>query len=190
MQTDVRPARLAAVDADRIVDLDVREDLRNGREPFQRIMQARAELGPGQVLRLRALFEPRPLYRVMEAQGLSYWTEQLAEDDWRVWFYPSAGGEAAGGGLESAPTEASPAVHPSDAPDPDMMRILDVRGLEPPEPMVRTLEAIEVLPPGHTLVQVNGRVPRFLLPELESRGFAYRIDESDPEAVRVLIRRG
>ena len=53
--------------------------------------------------------------------------------------------------------------------------VLDVRGLEPPEPMVRTLEALAVMPRGKTLVQINVRVPQFLLPEaLESAALSTR----------------
>src|SRR5690606_30324432 len=48
-----------------IVDLDVREDLRSGREPFSRIMAAVATVPPGGTLRLRATFEPVPLYAVL-----------------------------------------------------------------------------------------------------------------------------
>ena len=39
---------------------------------------------------------------------------------------------------------------------------------------------------GHTLVQINSRVPQFLLPVLVERGFAYVIDESQSD--RVLVR--
>ena len=67
--------------------------------------------------------------------------------------------------------------------------VLDVRGLEPPEPMVRTLEALEDLPAGGTLLQVNVRVPRFLLPHLEERGCSWEIDERADGEVRVRIRR-
>src|SRR5690606_5823715 len=67
--------------------------------------------------------------------------------------------------------------------------VLDVRDLEPPEPMVRTLEALEHLPAGATLVQINVRVPRFLLPRLEERGFTYEVREQAPDLVRVFIRR-
>ena len=63
---------------------------------------------------------------------------------------------------------------------------LDVRGLEPPQPMMRTLAALETLPAGHELVQVNVRVPQFLLPMLAERGFAFAVDES--HADRVLVR--
>ena len=41
--------------------LDVRPELRNGGEPFARIMQAVGDLAPGQALRLLATFEPIPL---------------------------------------------------------------------------------------------------------------------------------
>src|SRR5690606_6646926 len=80
------PAHLAGLAPERLFDLDVREDLRNGREPFSRIMAAKAALPEGGVLRLRATFEPVPLYAVLGKQGFDHWTEQLAEDDWRVWF--------------------------------------------------------------------------------------------------------
>jgi len=57
--------------------------------------------------------------------------------------------------------------------------LLDVRGLEPPEPMERTLAALEELPAGAVLLHVNDRVPAFLLPELDDRGFTYTIDRDD-----------
>jgi tRNA 2-thiouridine synthesizing protein A len=67
--------------------------------------------------------------------------------------------------------------------------VLDVRDLEPPEPMARTLAALEELAPGGTLVQINVRVPRFLLPRLHERGFTYEVREQAPDLVRVFIRR-
>lgn len=86
------PAELRALPPERVVDVDVRDVLRAGGEPFGEIMAARAALEPGQVLRVRAIFEPVPLYAVMGSSGLSHWTERLAEDDWRVWFHHQAGG--------------------------------------------------------------------------------------------------
>jgi uncharacterized protein (DUF2249 family) len=55
--------------------------------------------------------------------------------------------------------------------------------------MVRTLAALEQLPAGATLVQINVRVPQFLLPLLEERGFTYEMREQGPDVVRVFIRR-
>lgn len=61
---------------------------------------------------------------------------------------------------------------------------LDNRGLTPPTPMVRTLEAYERLEPGGTLIIHNDRVPIYLLPELEERGARYQIfEQADGSAI-------
>lgn len=177
---DVLPAALLATAADRILDVDVREDLRAGREPLSRILDAARSLPPSGVLRLRATFEPVPLYAVLGKQGLAHHTERLAEDDWRVWFHPEDT-------AATAPAAARVERPVEPAPDDDVV-VLDVRDLEPPEPMVRTLEALAVLPRGKTLVQLNVRVPQFLLPRLEERGFAYEIRVQSPDLVRLFIR--
>ena len=176
------PAVLGSLAEESVVEVDVREDLRAGREPFSRIMGALKDLPDGGALALRAIFEPVPLYAVMAKRGLDHYTEQLAADDWKVWFYPAA-----------ARTQVAdrPKAEEHAAPDSDpSVVVLDVRDLEPPEPMVRTLAALESLPAGGTLVQVNVRVPQFLFPRLEERGFTWEIREQSPDLVRVFIRRG
>lgn len=172
------PASIARLGPDRIVDLDVREELRAGGEPFARIMAAVHGLQPSSVLRVRAIFEPAPLYRVLGKQGFAHATEELGPEDWRVWFYRE----------QAAATAIEPAAPPSATllDDPDLV-VLDVRDLDPPEPMVRTLEALARLPRGKTLVQLNSRVPQFLLPKLHQRGFVHEIHEHG-DVVRVLIR--
>lgn len=189
MKTTELPPQLKDVDATRITDLDVRDDLRNGREPFGRIMEARGGLGADGILRLRAIFEPAPLYRVMAGHGLDHWTERLADDDWRIWFFPTEQ-SAPAAGTSSAPGGCGCGHVTSDtAPLPDGAVVLDVRGLEPPEPMERTLEAAEQLDEATTLVQINERVPRFLLPMLEERGFSYEVRQQSLNLVRTFIRR-
>lgn len=165
------PPALARIPAARRNELDVRAELRAGREPFSLIMSALRERQPDGAFAVRAVFEPVPLYAVMAKQGLAHHTERLADDDWRVWFYP-------------AQDAAAPAAQADDAG----VVVLDVRDLEPPEPMMRTLAALEQLPEGGTLVQLNVRVPQFLLPLLEERGFVYEIREQEPGLVRVFIR--
>jgi hypothetical protein len=186
------PAGLAAVSPDRIIELDVREDLRNGQEPFSRIMAARRALAPDGALCLRAIFEPVPLYEVFAKQRLAHWTDRLADDDWIIWFY-AAGLDAAGhAGAVGPGTASSDATDlpgragqvPATAADPV---ILDVRGLEPPEPMQRTLEALADLPPGGTLIQLNVRVPQMLLPQLDARGYTYVVHTEADDRVRVVI---
>jgi uncharacterized protein (DUF2249 family) len=175
-----RPATLDRIAPEHVVTADVRDELRAGREPFSIIMAARREVPAGGALCVRAIFEPVPLYAVLQRQGLSHWTERRAADDWLVWFYP-----------EPVAAEASPEPEsstPQDTPGDDVV-VLDVRGLEPPEPMVRTLAALEHLPHGATLMQINVRVPQFLLPLLEERGFTYEIREQGEDIVRLFIRR-
>lgn len=183
LATAPRPEALDAIPLAKLVELDVREDLRNGREPFSLIMAARARVPEGGALSVRAIFEPVPLYNVMAKQGFEHYTEALGDEDWRVWFYPLA---TASVPSTAATTPAGPARAAGEA-DPGVI-VLDVRDLEPPEPMVQTLEALERLPPGGTLLQLNVRVPQFLLPLLEERGFVYDIREQAPDLVRVFIR--
>lgn len=159
-----KPAAFAAVAPARILDLDVRDDLRNGLEPFDKIMDAQMAVSAGGVLRLRATFEPVPLYTVLGRNGFEHWTEKLADDDWCVWF------------LKQSP-KAEDVV------------VLDVRGLEPPEPMERTLLALDTLAAGQSLLQINNRVPQFLLPLLADRGFEYEVLDQKDDEVRGMIRR-
>lgn len=62
---------------------------------------------------------------------------------------------------------------------------LDNRGLEPPLPMLRALEAYESLAPGERLTIHNDRVPIYLLPELLARGARYEVAEQ-PDGSAVL----
>lgn len=70
-----------------VVELDVREDLRAGREPFSKIMKAVGALGDDAVLHLRAIFEPVPLFAALSERGLAYEVYAHAPDDWSVWFW-------------------------------------------------------------------------------------------------------
>ena len=49
--------------------------------------------------------------------------------------------------------------------------LLDVRGLEPPEPFERATEALRVLQRGQYLKLIIPRRPRLLYPWLEERGY-------------------
>ena len=162
----------------REVELDLRDDMRAGREPFARIMAAVRALEDGEALRLRTIFEPVPLFALLAKRGFSYDSRQASPDDWTVWFWRGA-----------PVTEARESAR-EETPNTDLPRentlVLDVRGLEPPQPMLRTLAALETLPEGQELVQINVRVPQLLLPILAERGYACAVDES--HADRVLVR--
>lgn len=69
------------------VTLDVREDIRNGEEPFSKIMSAVSGLGKDDAFELIAPFEPVPLYSVMRQRGFENTTEQTQSGDWKVTFF-------------------------------------------------------------------------------------------------------
>jgi uncharacterized protein (DUF2249 family) len=170
------------------VHLDVREDIRGGREPFARIMAAVDALGPDGVLVLRAPFEPVPLYRVLDRRGFAHWTEEHAADDWVVWFYREPATTGSPGGVPSCAEAAGSTERAPAAADRTIQ--LDVRGLEPPLPMLRVLEAIETLAPGQRLEVLHDRRPLFLYPQLEERGCRHATDEPEAGLVRIRIWRG
>jgi len=161
--------------------LDVREELRRGGEPLSRILQAVKELGPGQSLRLLATFEPLPLYAVLGSKGFGHSAKRLAEGDWEVTF--TAGAAPAG---RSSSAKASSDASAAGWPKPSIY--LDNRGLEPPAPLVRILDALERLSAGEVLEAFNERDPVFLYPELQARGAAIHTDKVNG-GVRILIRR-
>ncbi len=67
---------------------------------------------------------------------------------------------------------------------------LDNRGLEPPNPMIRTLEALGELAAGEVLVIHNDRVPIYLLPQLADEGADYVVEEQPDGSARVRITKG
>lgn len=67
--------------------------------------------------------------------------------------------------------------------------VVDVRGLEPPEPLVRILDALETLPAGTKLRAVTDREPCHLFGEAKQRGFSTDCKEqSDGSWFTILAR--
>jgi len=174
-----RPAVLDGVPESRRVLVDVRDDIRRGGEPFARIMAAVKALAVDEVLVLRAPFEPIPLYDVLGKRGFEHWTECRGAEDWWVTFYRGAAIEVSRATSRAERAESAAAAS----------RTIDVRGLEPPQPMVRVLESLDALPAGGELVVLHERRPMFLYPQLDERGFVHETDEPAPGVVRIRIRR-
>ena len=69
------------------------------------------------------------------------------------------------------------------------MEEVDARGLEPPEPLIRILNALETLPPGKRLRAITDRKPCHLFGEAEQRGFRHdSTEQPDGSWVTVLER--
>jgi len=67
--------------------------------------------------------------------------------------------------------------------------VLDVRGLEPPQPLVRILEELDRLGRGVELEVRHDRRPMLLYPQLDDRGFAHETDQPQPDLFRIVIRK-
>ena len=67
--------------------------------------------------------------------------------------------------------------------------IFDLRGLEAPEPMVRTLEACMELEPDGFYLAHFPHVPHPLFPHLQARQLSWQIHEQADGSAVLLIRR-
>jgi len=203
----------------RKVELDVRPHLKNKLEPFQLIMDTVKTLGPDDVFVLHAPFKPTPLLGVMKMKGFAGRAVPVEKDHWivhfvrkknRHWLDELAPAEGADGQADASAEPDLPAGMPfpvrpnavetgedADESGPSGREQigeprtieLDNRGLEPPQPMIRTLAALERCRPGDTVRIHNDRVPVFLLEELRNLGYPYEVEEQPDGSAKVTIRK-
>jgi TusA-related sulfurtransferase len=70
------------------------------------------------------------------------------------------------------------------------VRVLDVRGLEAPEPLERVLDALSTLPPGGILKMRIDREPRPLYRILERNGYRFQVQAHEDGLHDILIQHG
>lgn len=167
------------------IDLDVRPILRDGGEPFGKIMETIAALGPEQGIRLYATFKPVPLFHALATKGFVHEAREIGGGDWEVQFSRAAN-DRVDDGQPPQPTRTADARDPQAWPDP--VQSMDNRDLEPPEPMVQILAALETMQEGEVLSALLCRKPTFLIPEIEKRGHIWRGDfEPDGKTYKILV---
>lgn len=167
--------------------LDVREDLRSGRDAFSKIMQTVGALNPDQELILIAPFQPAPLMALLTKQGFSHQAKPTDGGDWEVVFTrasakrPPADSHTAGAVRQTAASSAictgTPVIE------------VDARGLEPPQPLVKILEVLASLPEGTRLRARTDRRPMHLFDQLKERGFVGESQEQADGSFVTLIHR-
>lgn len=160
------------------VALDVRDLAPRYRH--ERIFAGLALLPVGGVLQLTNDHDPLPLWYQLQTEesGQFTWTyRERGPSCWRVRIE------------RLAPPPEHQEEPPRDrAPAPSIY--LDNRGLEPPEPLVRILEALARLETSQELVADLDREPLLLYPQLVNRGFSYKTEARVDGDYRVRIRRG
>jgi uncharacterized protein (DUF2249 family) len=165
--------------------VDVRDDIRNGHEPFSRIMNAVRELHPQQKLLLIAPFEPIPLFGVLRKQGFAHDSREAGNGVWEVLFTRVGGTPEASNGHSQVQADSGKRES-----GPSEMKFVEVdaRGLEPPQPMVKILEALADLPEGTALCARTDRRPMHLYAQLEARGFTGNSEEQNDGSFITHIR--
>jgi uncharacterized protein (DUF2249 family) len=169
----------------KIITLDVREDFRSGQHPCDKIQNALSAVGRNETLRLLVPFEPVPLFQVAARKGLGHKASQSPEGHWEVLFSHDP---AAASGLNSQNSTRAVSCG-CDVPSPAEVVDLDARGLEPPQPMVKILEALASLPDGAKLCARTDRRPVHLYSHLEDRGFVGESEEQNDGSFITHIRR-
>ena len=169
------------------VKLDVREEIRKGREPFGKIMQTVARLKESEQLLLIAPFEPAPLYAVLAQQGFSHQSKATASGDFEVLFTRGPV-DAADPGTTPASSQPTRSSKHGSCSGPPVLEV-DARGLEPPQPLVTILEALATLPEGAQLRARTDRRPMHLYAQLEERGFVGESEEQKDGSFVTHVRR-
>jgi uncharacterized protein (DUF2249 family) len=89
----------------------------------------------------------------------------------------------------SAPPRSIPLTAKPSLPTNGNFLQVDARGLEPPEPLVRILSALETLPAGLPLRALTDREPCHLFGEAQQRGFKHEcVEQPDHSWITVLER--
>lgn len=177
----------------KIVELDVREQLRNKLEPFQLIMDAVKTLGQDDIFVLHATFKPTPLLGFLKMKGYASKSVQQQEDKdhWITTFVNKKNKQWLEESDDDSGARSSEASRERKRKEPDCdgpnVIELDNRGLEPPQPMVRTLAALDRSRPGDVVKIHNDRVPVFLIEELNSLGCSFTVEDQPDGSAKVTI---
>jgi TusA-related sulfurtransferase len=67
--------------------------------------------------------------------------------------------------------------------------VIDAREMEPPEPFVVTMDALDAMDPQHTLLLILNREPHPLYRTLMKQGYAYRTEITTDYTIEILIWR-
>ena len=170
-----------------IVTLDVREDIRNGREPFAKIMQTVASLKNDEQLLLIAPFEPVPLFALLAQRGYFHQSKPTPTGDFEVLFTLGSA-TSAGSEVSAARPQPAPGATSRSCTGTPVIEV-DARGLEPPQPLVKILEVLATLPEGTRLRARTDRRPMHLHPQLEERGFVGESAEQQDGSFVTHVRR-
>lgn len=163
---------------------DVRPILESGVDPFKSIMEKINKLNPNEGLLIINSFEPIPLLNILKDKGFLYQTSRPYEGEVHTLLYH--GNEILKNDFtnHSNHTESFETVETKYT---GKMVEVDVRDLEMPMPMVTILEKLEEVSEDKALFVHHKKLPQYLIPELQNRGYAYVAREDGNNNVKLII---
>lgn len=167
------------------VKLDVRDDIKNGADPFQKIMKAVNALKEGEALDLTNSFEPFPLYSVLKNKGFEHITNRTQDGFQIIFFRDTAANES---------YKISEEADENNFTDEDLKNlahqkniVIDVRGLEPPQPLLKIFETLENIKGDEALYITHERKPIHLYPKLKDAGYKFLTEETSEDLFTIKV---
>lgn len=171
---------LFEIDQNKVVTFDVRPIIAGGKDPLKFILAKIKELKNDEILLLINSFEPIPLYTVLGRQGYAHKTEK-ENDVFKIYFYKDSILNAA---EDETKSHSDDEINIADF---ENIIEIDVRELEPPEPMVKILEALSKIDDKTALLMHHHREPLMLYPKLEERGYRAFCTKINEDYFKIVI---
>ena len=167
------------------VVLDVRPILDSGVDPFKKIMETLKTMTDDQNLLIINTFEPIPLLNILKDKGYNYETTRPEDGVVHTLLTKSTDATV----LKEKKTVNKKDWSFSEAQEfySNKLHEVYVRHLEMPLPMVTILEEVEKVDAGSALFVHHKKLPQYLIPELENRGFAFVSNEIDDQNIKLII---
>jgi hypothetical protein len=161
---------------DKIVKLDLRQDMREGREPYSKLMVAVFRLRKGEMFQVVAPSKPEPIFPFMASNGFSHTETVTPDGDWEVLFIP----EDELPSPKVKKTSRSPADGKCSCGCGRALIEVDTCDFrKTPQPLTLILERLKTLPKDAELKARTRRRPFRLYAHLDERGFVGRTIEQD-----------
>ncbi len=174
------------IDIENIVELDVRGILKEGKDPFNKIMEALAKLSHDSALKIINTFEPTPLISILEKRGYIYETVVAENQLVHTYFKKNK---------KVNDSESKEILNNNDSDEiikivksyNTKVKEIDVRLLEMPLPMALILKELSELPDDHLLYVHHKKIPQFLFPELTEGGYQWRVQIISEDNIKLII---
>lgn len=175
------------------IRLDVRDDIKKGADPFQTIMSAVNSLKEDETLELINSFEPFPLYSVLKNKGFEHTTKHT-ENGFEILFFRDGNRSHDHENLKN--TKTKEVDEENNFSDEDLKKLahsteieIDVRGLEPPQPLLKIFEILENMDNDKALSITHERKPIHLYPRLKDAGYKYLTKETKEDLYSIKVWR-